>query len=64
MVAIPASLYLVVWFVMQAANGVAALNARLAQGGVAWWAHIGGFFAGVILIVPMRQRGVPLFDRP
>ncbi len=32
-------------------------------GGVAWWAHIGGFFAGVILIIPMRQKGVPLFDR-
>jgi len=32
-------------------------------GGVAWWAHIGGFLAGVILIFPMRQKGVPLFDR-
>ncbi len=32
-------------------------------GGVAWWAHVGGFIAGVFLIVPMRQKGVPLFDR-
>jgi membrane associated rhomboid family serine protease len=34
------------------------------QGGVAWWAHIGGVVAGAILIVPMRQKGVPLFDGP
>lgn len=27
----------------------------------AWWAHIGGFFAGAILIIFMRQPGVPLF---
>ncbi len=32
-------------------------------GGTAWWAHVGGFFAGVILIFPMRQKGVVLFDR-
>jgi hypothetical protein len=34
-----------------------------AGGGVAWWAHIGGFFAGVVLIIPMRRKGVALFDR-
>jgi len=32
-------------------------------GGVAWWAHIGGFVAGVALIFPMRRQDVPLFDR-
>ena len=31
---------------------------------VAWWAHIGGLIAGAILVVFMRQRGVPLFARP
>ena len=48
--------------------GFQFLNVYLAGpgqgGGVAWWAHIGGFVAGVVLIVPMRQRGVPLFDQP
>ena len=29
----------------------------------AWWAHIGGFLAGMALIVPMRHKSVPLFDR-
>jgi membrane associated rhomboid family serine protease len=30
---------------------------------VAWWAHVGGFCAGAVLILVMRRRGVPLFDR-
>jgi membrane associated rhomboid family serine protease len=33
-------------------------------GPVAWWAHIGGILAGAVLIIFMRRRGVPLFDRP
>lgn len=32
-------------------------------GPVAWWAHVGGIIAGVVLIVVMRRPGVPLFDR-
>jgi membrane associated rhomboid family serine protease len=33
------------------------------QDNVAWWAHIGGLFAGATLILFMRRRGVVLFDR-
>ena len=29
---------------------------------IAWWAHIGGFAAGVLLILVMRHRDVPLFQ--
>jgi membrane associated rhomboid family serine protease len=29
----------------------------------AWWAHIGGFVSGMLLIPVMRRPGVPLFDR-
>ena len=29
----------------------------------AWWAHIGGFVTGAVLIPVMRRPGVPLFDR-
>lgn len=59
-VRLPAFVVLGLWIAFQ------FLNAALAgpgEAGIAWWAHIGGFFAGAILIVPMRQRGVPLFDR-
>jgi len=33
------------------------------DGGTAWWAHIGGFVAGMVLIPFMRRKGTPLFDR-
>lgn len=56
---IPAGLLLLGWFLLQLANGVAALGVATAQQ-VAWWAHIGGFVAGMVLVgwfVPRnRQR--------
>jgi membrane associated rhomboid family serine protease len=32
------------------------------KAGVAWWAHVGGFFAGAALIPVFKRRGVALFD--
>jgi hypothetical protein len=32
-------------------------------GGVSWSAHVGGIVAGLLLVVVLRRRGVPLFDR-
>lgn len=29
---------------------------------ISWWAHLGGILVGMVLIVFMRRRGVPLFD--
>lgn len=46
--------------------GLQVLNATLfadPQSTTAWWAHIGGFVAGALLVVPLRRPGVPLFDR-
>jgi len=57
---LPAFVVLGLWIGFQF---VSAAMSGPGQGGVAVWAHIGGFFAGAILIVPMRLRGVPLFDR-
>lgn len=52
------------WVVLGFWIGFQFFSASMATGGgVAWWAHIGGFIAGIILIVPMRRKGVPLFDR-
>lgn len=52
-VRIPAIFFLGFWFVQQALYGVASLNARsnigMEGGGVAYWAHAGGFVFGVIL---------------
>lgn len=44
-VVLPAYLFLGVWFLIQFFQGTFALTAR-EMGGVAWWAHIGGFAAG------------------
>ena len=49
-VEIPAVLYLILWFVAQLFNGVMSLGVNAAEfGGVAYWAHIGGFVAGLLL---------------
>jgi len=37
------------WFVMQLVNGVGSITSTT-QGGVAYFAHIGGFIAGLVLI--------------
>ena len=47
---IPALFYLAFWFVSQLLSGTSALASGAAgAGGVAWWAHIGGFLAGLAL---------------
>jgi membrane associated rhomboid family serine protease len=56
--AIPAWWMLGYWFVVQLVSGVGASGA---QGGVAFWAHVGGFVAGAALIFVFRDRA--LLDR-
>jgi len=49
-VRVPAVFYLVLWLALQVAAGMhaqPAVESRMA--GVAWWAHVGGFVAGLIL---------------
>ncbi len=48
-------------FVLGGWIGLQFLNLN-SEDGTAWWAHIGGFLAGMILIVPFRLKSVPLFD--
>jgi hypothetical protein len=50
-VKIPALFFLGFWFLQQFLMGAMSLGVRTAEtGGVAWWAHIGGFVAGVVLV--------------
>jgi len=55
LVRLPALLFLGLWFVLQLFSGVAGLGME-AMGGVAWFAHIGGFIAGLVLINLFRRR--------
>jgi len=48
---IPAIIFLGFWFLMQILSAGAG-------GGVAWWAHIGGFLAGLLCILPFRKRAI------
>jgi len=59
-VRMPAVIMIGYWFVIQLLSGWASLAVPVA-GGTAWWAHIGGFVAGLLLIrllVPQRSRAV------
>ena len=50
---VPAVLLIGLWFALQLMNGIAALantDVVNAGGGIAWFAHIGGFLAGVLLV--------------
>ncbi len=53
--------FLGVWFLTQLLNGTASLSpvAGAAAGGVAWWAHVGGFVVGMGLCVLLRKRPGP-----
>ena len=59
-VQVPAVVFLLFWFVMQVAYGMLALGGGGADmGGVAWWAHVGGFSSGAVgglLLAPRRLQ--------
>ena len=55
LVPIPAVFILGYWFLLQFLAGISALGAS-ASGGVAWWAHVGGFLLGMLLTVLLRRK--------
>jgi len=63
---IPAFVFIGVWFLFQYWSGMAALTDATAGAGVAWWAHIGGFVAGIPLVLALKgpKRAVRRRDRP
>lgn len=54
---VPALIVLGYWFVLQLFSGFAGFGAETAQGGVAFFAHIGGFLLGVVVGVLLRIVG-------
>lgn len=69
MIQLPAIAVLGLWFAMQLLPGIQQIGANNSGGGVAFWAHIGGFVAGVLLIrimgnTPQLNRAqVEYFDK-
>ena len=61
---LPAYVMILYWFVVQLVSGTVSLGLREGEGGgVAWWAHIGGFVAGAVLVLifkkPVRRTALP-----
>ena len=53
-IALPAWMMLIYWIFLQVAGGVTSIGAE--GGGVAFWAHLGGFLAGVVLVKVFERR--------
>jgi membrane associated rhomboid family serine protease len=53
-IAVPAWFVLILWFLLQLLSGYTAPVG--AGGGVAFWAHVGGFVAGLLLVKPFESR--------
>jgi membrane associated rhomboid family serine protease len=60
-VRLPAIVFIGVWFLFQFLSGIGSMQTG-ASGGVAWWAHVGGFVLGIFLVKtvmqPARRRRV------
>jgi membrane associated rhomboid family serine protease len=56
-IAVPALFFLPVWFVVQLFSGLGTLGGDSV--GVAFWAHVGGFIAGVVLVWLFARRRHP-----
>jgi membrane associated rhomboid family serine protease len=57
---VPAIVFIGIWFLLQLSQGTAELLTPSTGAGIAWWAHVGGFVAGVVLgsllVLPKRER--------
>jgi len=63
LVEIPAMVYLGVWFFSQFSNGLTGLSMSIG-GGIAYWAHVGGFAAGFLLVRRFSRRTQVVRVRP
>jgi membrane associated rhomboid family serine protease len=54
---VPAFAWLGLWFVFQVLSS--SVERASEGGGVAWFAHIGGFAFGVLVVLSFRLRGAP-----
>ena len=55
-IVVPAPIFLGIWFFLQFLQGTMAVTS-VQTGGVAWWAHIGGFAVGWLIAAGLRLVG-------
>jgi membrane associated rhomboid family serine protease len=56
---LPAVVFLGFWFLLQLWSGLTSLGSTGAVAGIAWWAHVGGFLAGMALLQVFKRRDLP-----
>jgi membrane associated rhomboid family serine protease len=59
---IPAGFVLVIWFIIQLLSG--SMTGYQSGGGVAFWAHVGGFIAGIALVGLFKKKEIRFFNPP
>ncbi len=59
---LPAVVYILLWFGFQLLSGIGALSIPGEGGGIAFWAHIGGFIGGIILAKAFQKKGYKLLN--
>ena len=52
---VSALLFIGFWFMMQFFSGVESVGQGM-SGGIAWWAHVGGFVAGILMVPLFKPR--------
>jgi membrane associated rhomboid family serine protease len=57
---LPAAVFILLWFGFQLLSGIGSLSISESIGGVAFWAHIGGFIGGIILAKSFQKKGYKL----
>lgn len=60
---IPAAIFIFIWFIIQFISGVSTFPVSEDTGGIAFWAHIGGFIGGLILARFFQKKGYVQVDR-
>jgi membrane associated rhomboid family serine protease len=53
---LPAFLWIGIWFIYQLIPALQQVGRMVSEGGVAFWAHVGGFVVGVLLVRPLSRR--------
>ena len=56
-VELSAFVYIGFWFLLQLFSGTLSFASPATGGGIAWWGHIGGFIAGIVLLPFFRRKG-------
>lgn len=59
---IPAFIFIGLWFLIQFLSGIGSLNSggSSTTGGVAWWAHVGGFLLGLLIAKAVKSASRPV----